>query len=446
MPAADPQNVAFSLVARLVQSRQPSQPVLAEERLPAQRLRRWRFCARRARILPDIPGTGVAIRQESSGRSHLGFNSIVSCWFWDVCDKTGVRSVIGDIVYVQANWTASVLRDSRDQPGSEVAVIILNYRTPDLVVGCLASLAGQLSAGQHEAVVLDNCSGDGSAEAIRLAIRERGWGSWARVVESPRNGGFAAGNNAGIAATEASVYVLLNSDTIVRPGAIAALVDFLDNDRVGVGLVGPRLEWPDGEAQISTFRYRTPFTELIRASRSGWLGRRLLGHVVARPMDRLATDLDWISFACVAVKREVFERVGPLDERYFMYYEDMDYCRRAREKGYRIAYQPAAKVVHLRGGSSEVKRHTIERKRRPRYYYAARSRYFWTWYGPLGLLAANVLRTLGWLLAMPRGKSGSVEREWLDIWTRPAVRGPGPATSRDQRAAEPIAGGRATSA
>ena len=325
-------------------------------------------------------------------------------------------------------------------------MIILNYRTPDLVVDCLASLEGQLESGRREAVVLDNCSGDGSAGRIREAISRRGWGAWARVVESPRNGGFAAGNNAGIGAADAGVYILLNSDTLVRPGAVGGLVEALGRDRSGVGIVGPRLEWPDAEAQISTFRFRTPLTELIRASRSGWLGRRMLGHVVARPVEGAVTDLDWVSFACVAIKREVIDRVGLLDERYFMYYEDMDYCRRAHRAGFRVGYEPGARVVHLRGGSSEVKRHTIERKRRPRYYYAARSHYYRSWYGSVGLAAANVLWTIGWLLAIPRGKSAAVEREWIDIWTRPGVGRPRSGSERKEPAVAAIGDGHATSA
>ncbi len=200
----------------------------------------------------------------------------------------------------------------------EAAVIVLNYRTPGLVVDCLASLEGQVAPARHEVVVVDNCSPDDSADRVETAIRERGWSPWARVVRSRVNGGFAAGNNVGIRATNAAIRILLNSDTIVRPGALAAMLDAM-RDRPDLGLLGPRLEWSDAEPQISTFRFRTPLTELIAAGRLGWLGRRLPRHVVARELDAPADDLDWASFACIAVRAEVVERVGLLDETYFMY-------------------------------------------------------------------------------------------------------------------------------
>lgn len=300
----------------------------------------------------------------------------------------------------------------------EAAVIVLNFRTPNLVEDCLRSLESQMTPGVREAIVVDNCSGDGSPQQIEQSIHRHGWENWARLVQSPVNGGFAAGNNVGVRSVDAEVYILLNSDTIVRGGALETLLDGM-SDRVAIA--GPRLEWPDGEGQISTFRFRTPLTELIAGGRLGSLGRRLQRHVVAREVSVRADDLDWVSFACVAVRKEVFDRVGELDEGYFMYFEDMDFCRRARAAGFRVGYEPAARVVHLRGGTSEVKRNTRHRRRRPRYYYAARSTYFVKWYGRTGWVLANVFWTVGWVLAMMRGKSTAVEREWRDVWVPPAA-------------------------
>lgn len=316
-------------------------------------------------------------------------------------------------------------------PTLEVAVVVLNYRTPALVADCLESLREQSEPGRREVFVVDNASPDDSAERIETMIRERAWGSWVRLVRSPVNGGFAAGNNVGLRAADASVYVLLNSDTIVRPGAVDTLAQALGAH--DLGLVGPRLEWPDGRWQCSTFRFRTPLTELIAVGRLGWLGRRLPRHVVAVETETRRDDLDWASFACIALRREVVDRLGPLDETYFMYFEDMDYCRRARSEGFRVGYEPTARVVHLRGGTSDVKQKTVERKRRPAYFYAARSHYFRTWYGASGLFLANLLWTLGWLLSILRGKSRAVAGEWRDIWADPragrpagAPQAPGP--------------------
>ncbi len=301
----------------------------------------------------------------------------------------------------------------------QLAVVVLNYRTPGLVVDCLKTLEDEIAGKDgREVVVVDNCSGDDSADQIERAIDVSSWGSWARVVRSAVNGGFAAGNNVGIGASNAERYVLLNSDTHVRPGAIDEMMRTLD-EHEDVHMLGARLEWPDGKHQVSTFRYRTPVTELISGSQLGTLGRALPRHVVAREMHEFTKGIGWVSFACVMLRREVIEQVGMLDERYFMYFEDMAYCRRATACGFIIGYQPEAHVVHLRGGSSPVKEQTLAKKRRPNYFYAARAHYFRDFYGMSGFVAANLLWTLGWVLGSLRGRSGAVQGQFHDIWCSP---------------------------
>ncbi len=300
----------------------------------------------------------------------------------------------------------------------DLAVIVLNYRTPGLVVDCLDSLDGQITPPDQRVVVVDNNSGDDSADQIEAAISERGWGAWAEVVRSPINGGFAAGNNVGIRHVDADRYMLLNSDTIVRGGAIRTLMDTLDQNPE-VSMLGPRLEWPDGTHQISTFRYRTPITELLYASGLGIFARMFPRHVVARELHEWTSGIDWASFASMVIDRHVFDRVGMLDEGYFMYFEDMAFCRKATRAGVRIAYQPDARVVHLRGGSSPVKEASRQRKRRPMYYSNARSHYFRSFYGLPGHALANLLWTLGWCFGLLRGRSGTVAKEWRDIWASP---------------------------
>ncbi len=300
----------------------------------------------------------------------------------------------------------------------DLAVIVLNYKTPELVVDCLRSLDGQIDATNQGVVVVDNCSGDDSAAQIESTIESNGWGGWARVVRSPVNGGFAAGNNVGIKASHAKVYMLLNSDTIVRDGAIETLMRTLDEHRE-IGMLGPQLEWPDGKHQTSTFRYRTPITEMLYASNLGVLDRLFPNSVVARELHDFTTGIDWASFACMTIRREVIDSVGLLDEDYFMYFEDMAMCRKATNAGFVIAYQPEAHVVHLRGGSSPVKEQTKQRKRRPAYYYAARSHYLRTFYGTIGRILGNLLWMFGWMLGALRGRTGAVEHEWIDIWESP---------------------------
>lgn len=307
-----------------------------------------------------------------------------------------------------------------NQPDASLnlAIVILNYRTPAMVIECLESIESQIEARSQQVVVVDNYSGDDSADQIEAAIVQRGWSEWAVVVRSPVNGGFAAGNNVGIRSIKAEIYILLNSDTIIREGAIQTMLDTLDTNP-DVHMLGPRLEWPDGAHQVSTFRYRTPITELLYASGLGVFARLFPRHVVARELHEWTKGISWASFACIAIRGEVFDQVGLLDERYFMYFEDMAFCRKATSAGFTIAYQPEAHVVHLRGGSSPVKEATRQRKRRPLYYSNARSHYFRTFYGLPGHLAANVLWTMGWCIGMLRGRSGAVAREWRDIWASP---------------------------
>ena len=307
-------------------------------------------------------------------------------------------------------------------PSSErvrIAVVILNYRTPKLVTDCLESLAPEMDPARDVAVVVDNESGDGSSEAIRAWIETKGNGAM-RVVDAGENGGFAAGNNAGIRAVDAEAYLLLNSDTLVRPGAVETLWRAHRADRAR-GLVAPRLEWPDGQAQISCFRDHSVWSELMRGAATGPLDRLLSRHVVAIDVRDEPFAPEWVSFAAVLVPRATIERVGLLDRSFFMYFEDADYGRRVREAGLAIWYEPAARVVHLRGKSSPVKSLTKARKRRPTYFYESRSLYFKHRYGPGGRLAANLFWTAGYAIALVRELLGkpdgpSVEHELRDTW------------------------------
>jgi N-acetylglucosaminyl-diphospho-decaprenol L-rhamnosyltransferase len=301
-----------------------------------------------------------------------------------------------------------------------LAVIILNFRTPDLTIACLESIVPQLVVSRDVVIVVDNCSGDGSAERINETIESRGWSDVARVVRSCVNGGFAAGNNAGIRAVDARWRLLLNSDTVVRPGAVEALLSFAESNH-DAGLIGPRLEWPDGTPQISCFRNRSPWREFLRASSTRLIARLAPGGEVGLPVSDQPIECDWASFAAILIRHDVIERVGMLDELYFMYFEDIDYCRRARAAGFRVRSCPAARVVHLRGGTSDVKAATRERRRLPRYYYESRARYFAKHYGVAGLWLTNALWSAGFLIAQIKRALGGradhlCEGEFADNW------------------------------
>ncbi len=304
-------------------------------------------------------------------------------------------------------------------PLAELAVIILNYRTPRLTADCLDSIASEVEPGMQVAVV-DNASGDGSADAIAEHIAQRGFGAWARVLRSPVNGGFAAGNNLAILAVPAQVYVLLNSDTLVRPGALAELRRVL-LERPEVGLIGPSFENGEGEPLESCHDLPHPVSELVRSANTGVVSALLRRYARVPTYSDLPMEPAWMPFACIAFRRDVLDVVGLLDDGYFMYFEDVDYCLRVREAGFRLLYWPRARIVHLVGKSSNVTAVEAARKRAPRYYYEARTRFYAKHFGLGGLLLANAAWIAGRAVSrarevVQRDRRAVREREARDIW------------------------------
>jgi N-acetylglucosaminyl-diphospho-decaprenol L-rhamnosyltransferase len=319
----------------------------------------------------------------------------------------------------------------------KIAIVVINYRTAKLTLDCLASLEQEVNArpGTH-VVLVDSASGDGSAVLLESERSSRKWQNWLSPVRLTENRGFSAGNNAGIAFAESlghfDGFLLLNSDTIVRPGSLGLLGAVFERDPT-VGLVGPRLEWPDGKAQISCFRKISPTTELLTAAKTGPISRLFSGQEVAIPdisaggstmtRDSAGPDrrVEWISFACVLIRKDVISAIGPMDEGFFMYFEDVDYCLRARRAGWQIAYEPAARVVHLRGGRTSTDFAIEERRRRPPYYYQARARYLAKYFGLTGPWRANLCWHLGRSISLAREVLGNkaphtASHEAGDIW------------------------------
>jgi hypothetical protein len=276
-------------------------------------------------------------------------------------------------------------------------VVVVNYRTADLALDCLRSLAAEAAALPGlRATVVDNASGDGSADRLAAAIRAEGWDRWATVLPLAENRGFSAGNNAAVrpalaAADPPHAVLLLNPDTVVRPGAVTELLRFLA-DHPDVGLVGPRLEDPDGTPQRSAFRFPTVLGELENGVRLGVLTRLLSRYVVAPPVPDQPCRTDWLSGACLLVRREVFEAAGLLDEGYFLYFEEVDFCRRAAAAGWPCWYVPAARVVHRVGQSTGWG----TARRRPRPWFDSRRRYFRRHLGRGRAVLADVLWAAGY--------------------------------------------------
>ena len=284
-----------------------------------------------------------------------------------------------------------------------LSIIIVNYRTPDLVIACLRSLVDEVQAvGPCRVLVVENGSGDDSAVRIASAIQGEGWQSWVELVPLEQNRGFAGGNNVALRSVLASpdqpeYVLLLNPDTEVRPGAVGALVDFMDfHPRVGIA--GSRLEDPDGTPQRSAFRFPSVASELESNIRLGVVSWLLREQLVAPPVRDQPHATDWVAGASMIVRRAVFRNIGLMDESYFLYFEEVDFCRLARRAGWPCWYVPQSRVVHLVGRSSGVTGADRHAKPMPRYWFDSRRHYFLTHHGRIYLWMAGVAWAVGHLL------------------------------------------------
>lgn len=250
-----------------------------------------------------------------------------------------------------------------------------------------------------EVVVVDNGSSDGSAALVERRFSD------VTVLALRRNLGFAAANNLGLARCAGRYRLLLNPDCVVHEGALAALVAYADA-HPQVGLLGPKLLNADGSLQYSCRRFPTLSALLFRNTP---LGRWFPGNPWAEAYLMAADDhdrprsVDWLSGACLMARAEAIEEIGLLDERFFMYCEDMDWCYRAHRAGWQVHYLPGARVTHLVGRSSDRRpaAMTVE-------HHRSMARYVCKHHGPwvaaavTPLLLARLLAVLG-AAGWPRG-------------------------------------------
>jgi N-acetylglucosaminyl-diphospho-decaprenol L-rhamnosyltransferase len=232
----------------------------------------------------------------------------------------------------------------------DVAAVLVNYNAGDELRGALQSIVHELDGRDWEAIVVDNASEDGSGG---IAAE---FGPRARLLHNAQNVGFGRGVNQGIAASTAPLVLVMNPDCRLLDGAMPALEAEL-RGHAGCAIVGPRILDPDGSEQGSARGDPDMFTGLF--GRTTWL-RGLLPHlpisrrnVVTNPgIDDPSMPVDWVSGACVLLRRDAFDAVRGFDERYFLYWEDADLCRRLRGAGYQVRYVPGASAVHRVGHSS----------------------------------------------------------------------------------------------
>ncbi len=302
----------------------------------------------------------------------------------------------------------------------KINISIINYKTAELTIQCLCSVVDDLAGIDGHITVVDNASDDSSAEKIETWISVQTSKVPITLVRSETNSGFSGGHNQGIAACLAEYYLVLNSDAVLRSGFFASILAAADANPI-TGLFAPRLEDEDGTPQISCFRFHNPASELIRGAATGPVTNLLSRYNVSLCVAPASDSIEWASFACILLRHELFDVIGPMDEGYFLYFEDSEYCLRAHRAGWTIKFVPDARAVHYRGGSAPVKALAKENKRLPAYYYASRTRFFYQTYGWVGLVFANLLWITGRVVANLRrfvGKSvpKAKQSEQIDIW------------------------------
>ena len=283
----------------------------------------------------------------------------------------------------------------------KVLVVIVNYRTADLTINCLHSLVPEIdSVPGMQVTVVDNASEDDSAFKIQQTIKAEGWEDWVKLIPSQHNGGFSAGNNLAIrpaleSDNSADYFLLLNPDTEVRPGAIRTLVDFMVQ-RPKAGIAGSRFELADGTPWDITLRFPTLLSELDSGLRLGIVSKLLHKWVAAQPVSRQTQQADWIPGASMLIRRQVFESVGLMDEEYFLYYEETDYCLQAKRAGWSCWYVPESVVMHIGGQSTGVEDQKQPTERLPKYCFDSRRRYFTKNHGVSYAAIADLLWIVGY--------------------------------------------------
>lgn len=259
-----------------------------------------------------------------------------------------------------------------------ITLITVCYRTPGLIRQLLKGVEEAKFSFPFEYILVDNAAGDGTGAMVREMF------PWVKVIDAPGNIGFGAGNNIAFREAKGEYVMLVNPDLTIFSGEMEKLLAFADA-HPDLGLIGPKLLNPDGSLQRSFHRFPGPLIPILRRTplgRTSW-GKRIIDRYLMKDVDATQTqDVDGLFGAAILIRRPALDAIGFFDERFFMYFEDVDLCRRAWEKGWRVCYAPVASFVHYHQRESEVKRvwHLFT-NRVLREHIKSAVRYFWKYRG-----------------------------------------------------------------
>lgn len=289
---------------------------------------------------------------------------------------------------------------SPDPLATRIVVSIVNYGASDMVLANLPGVLEELARFAEGVVyVVDNASPDGDGAALEAGVAAMGSPEGVHLILSPRNGGFAAGNNLVFAAMKdldwtPDAVLLLNPDSLLRPGAIVEMVRVM-RARSRVGVVGARLENEDGTSWVAAFHFPTPMVEFAREFGLAAVQRRWPALIEDADVPVRA---DWVSGACMLINARLIDEIGPLDEEYFLYFEEVDFQLQAHRAGWETWHAPQALVMHVAGTATGIVDGAAKEGPMPAYWFASWRRYFEKNHGAFQARAAAVAKLAGIVL------------------------------------------------
>ena len=283
---------------------------------------------------------------------------------------------------------------------STLATIIVNFRTADLTVQVVEALLPEIEGIDGEVYIVDNDSGDGSFERLTEAVESRQWSGRVSVVRSEHNGGFGYGINVGVRRALQSprpprYFYLLNSDAFPERNAVRELIAALDG-APEVGIVGSNVRAVAGEKRVGAFRFPTLFSEFEGTINFGPVSRLLRRWVVSVPLPSESAEVDWVSGTSFMVRREILDSIGLFDDGFFLYFEEIDFCKRVRDRGFKNMFVPRSSVRHIGAVSTQMEKND---RPMPEYWFASRRRYFTKHHGPAYAALCDALWITGFSLS-----------------------------------------------
>jgi len=224
----------------------------------------------------------------------------------------------------------------------ELSIVILNYKSKGLLKQCLKGIELLNLDFSYEVIVVDNASGDNCKEMIKNSFPD------VRFIQASENLGYAGGNNLGLKKSKGKCVMIVNPDILILTNEIPQMINYL-KENPNVGILGPKLINPDGSVQYSCYRFPKflmPFYRRTFLGKLPLLNKKVENYLMADWDHKTTREVDWLLGGCILIRREAMDKVGYLDERFWMYFDDVDYCRRFWEAGYKVVYFAEAEVVH----------------------------------------------------------------------------------------------------